>query len=212
MADAVEPTSAKTARPSVYLDQWVWIRLASAAIGAPRESADLDVLAAVREASQAGVVFPLSATHYHETARITHPRQRADLARTMASISHCRTLGSEKVLLRHQFLEAMHVSFGRPTFKPVPPQPLGIGAGWAVAGRRVLPQLRGPLGPIDPAAFPQAADLLRRVAQFTEYQLLAGPDDADLPQLRQLGYRPEYVEKASQSRVDWEVLFRPARQ
>jgi hypothetical protein len=207
MDDDAQPASLKTIRPSVYLDQWVWVRLASAAIGEPREPTDRQVLAAVRQASEAGVAFPLSAIHYHETTRITHPRQRADLARTMASISHCRTLCSDRILLRHQFLEAMHLSFGRPTFRPTPPQPLGIGCGWAFAGRRLQLQLHTPSGPVDTASRPDMTDFLRRAAQFTEHQLLAGPQDADIPTLRQLGYRPEEVEKVGQSRVDWEIFF-----
>ncbi|WP_159007453.1 hypothetical protein, partial [Streptomyces sp. NRRL S-813] len=186
-AQAAQAASLKTAVPSVYLDQWVWVRLASAAIGQPREPSDLKVLAAVRQASEAGVAFPLSVTHYQETARITHPRQRADLARTMASISHCRTLCSGRILLRHQFLEAMHLSFGRPAFRPTPPQPLGIGWGWAFNGQRLQPQLLRSSGPVVPAAMPGTSDFLRRAAQFTEYHLLAGPQDADIPRLRQLG-------------------------
>ncbi|MFM9700169.1 hypothetical protein [Streptomyces europaeiscabiei] len=70
MTNTAESAGLKTTRPSVYLDQWVWVRLASAAIGEPREPSDPHVLAAVRQASQAGVVFPLSTTHYHETARL----------------------------------------------------------------------------------------------------------------------------------------------
>jgi hypothetical protein len=38
------------ARPCVYLDLWVWIRLARAANGEPREASDLRVLAAVQNA------------------------------------------------------------------------------------------------------------------------------------------------------------------
>jgi hypothetical protein len=54
---------------------------------------------------------------------------------------------------------------------------------------------------------PGTSDFLRRAAQFTEYRLLAGPQDADIPRLRQLGYRPEEVERVNQSRVDWETFF-----
>lgn len=100
-------------RPAVYLDQWVWVRLAKADLGEPREPSDAALLAAVREASAGGVLFPLSATHYMETSKITSPRQRGDLARTMASVSRCRTLRSRRVLLRHQMLHAMHLAFGR---------------------------------------------------------------------------------------------------
>ena len=99
-------------RPCVYLDQWVWIRLARAANGEPRVDSDLKVLAAVQDAAENGVAFPLSTTHYIETSKITNPRQRGDIARVMASISHFRTLRARKVLLRHQMLYAMHLAFG----------------------------------------------------------------------------------------------------
>lgn len=68
------------------------------------------MLEAVRQASDAGVAFPLSSTHYIETSKITNLRQRAELARTIASISRCRTLRSARVLLRHQMLHAMHIT------------------------------------------------------------------------------------------------------
>ncbi|MEB8342585.1 hypothetical protein [Streptomyces endophyticus] len=205
---AAESARLKTAVPSVYLDQWVWVRLTLAAGGAPREPSDTQVLDAVRHAAEAGVVFPLSATHYHETTRITHPRQRTDLARTMASISHCRTLCSERILLRDQFLEAMHMSFGKPAFRRTPPQPLGIGAGWAFTGKRLQLHLRRATHIVDPATLPEGvADGFRRATQYTEYQLLAGPQDEDVPHLRQLGYRPEELEEGRQSRLGWETFF-----
>lgn len=64
------------------------------------------MLKAVRQASDAGVAFPFSPTHYIETNKITNLRQSAELARTMASISRCRTLRSACVLLRRQMLHA----------------------------------------------------------------------------------------------------------
>ncbi|GCD48423.1 hypothetical protein [Streptomyces paromomycinus] len=205
---AAESARLKTAVPSVYLDQWVWVRLTLAAGGTPRDPADTQVLDAVRQAAEAGVVFPLSATHYHETTRITHPRQRADLARTMVSISHCRTLCSERILLRDQFLEAMHMSFGKPTFRRTPPQSLGIGAGWAFTGKRLQLQLRRSTEVVDPATLPEGmAEGFRRATQYAEYQLLAGPQDSDLPHLRQLGYQPEKLEEARQGRLGWETFY-----
>lgn len=109
-----------TSRPSVYLDQWAWLRLAKADQGEPREASDL-VLAAVRHPS-VGVAFALSSTHYMVTGKITNPPQRAALARTMASISRCRTLLSARVLMRHQMLRAVHLTFGRPAFRPPAPR------------------------------------------------------------------------------------------
>ncbi|MFD8916114.1 hypothetical protein [Streptomyces sp. NPDC059575] len=204
---AAESARLKTAVPSVYLDQWVWVRLTRAAGGTPREPSDTRMLDAVRQAAEAGVVFPLSVTHYQETNRITHPRQRTDLARTMALISHCRTLCSERILLRDQFLEAMHLSFGKPAFGRTPPEPLGIGVGWALTGKRLQLQLHRSSCVVDLATLPELADGFRRATQYTEYQLLAGPQDEDMPHLRQLGYRPEKLEEGRQSRLDWETFF-----
>lgn len=49
---------ANPSRPTVYLDQWVWIRMAQALVGRPRVAGDDDALEAIRAASAAGVAFP----------------------------------------------------------------------------------------------------------------------------------------------------------
>ncbi|MFD4599830.1 hypothetical protein ACFWPQ_17600 [Streptomyces sp. NPDC058464] len=69
------------ATPSVYLDLWVWIRLARAAKETPHEASDTNLLTAVLDASAAAVLFPLSATHYMEIGKIADPRQRANAPR-----------------------------------------------------------------------------------------------------------------------------------
>ena len=206
-ADA-SPVDLTVSTPSVYLDQWVWIRLARAANGTPREASDTDILAAVRAASAAGIAFPLSSTHYIETLKITDPRQRADLARIMASVSHCRTLGSRRVLLRHQMLHAMHVSFGRPTFRPRPPEALGIGVMWALTGKRAPLSIYGPSGKVDAGSIPGMQTWLRKINQFAEFRILAGPADDEIEDLRRrYGYRPETAQEASLSRLEWEKTY-----
>ena len=95
-------------RPTVYLDQWVWIRLACAALGKPKAPGDPKLLHALVDAAEAGVAFPLSGTHYIETQAIKDPRQRSDIANVMASISHFRTIRRRRDLLRNQLLIAMH--------------------------------------------------------------------------------------------------------
>ncbi len=197
-----------TSRPSVYLDQWVWFRLAKADQGEPREASDLAVLAAVRQASGAGVAFPLSSTHYMETSKITNPQKRAALARTMASISRCRTLRSARVLMRHQMLCAMHLTFGRPAFRPQAPEPLGTGVIWAFTGNQGPLALRGPSGRIDPATIPGMPEFLRKANQFGEYFILAGPADEELEDLRKLGYRLEDTEDVERGRLGWEKTYR----
>ena len=196
-----------TSRPLVYLDQWVWISLAKAAIGKPRKTSDADVLAAVQAASANGVAFPLSATHYIETSKITDPRQRRDLARTMASISYCRTLRSRRILLRHQMLHAMHVSFGRPAFRPQPPEVLGTGVSWAFTGCPGPLTLRGPHGPVDPATIVGMPGFLRKANQIGEMLILAGPADEEIDELRELGYRPEATTEVEASRLEWEETY-----
>lgn len=196
-------------RPAVYLDQWVWVRLAKADLGDPREPSDAAVLAAVREASAGGVLFPLSATHYMETSKITSPRQRGDLARTMASVSRCRTLRSRRVLLRHQMLHAMHVSFGRPAFRPESPEVIGAGVMWAFTGELAPLTLRGPGGPVDPSSVPGMSEFLRKASQFGEMRVLAGPEDGEVEDLRwRFGYKPEATAAVVSSRLDWETTYR----
>ncbi|MFI9587846.1 hypothetical protein ACIHCQ_39990 [Streptomyces sp. NPDC052236] len=197
----------RTTPPSVYLDQWVWVRLAQAALGKPRESFDTQVLTAVQEASAAGVAFPLSSTHYFETSQITDPRQRMDVARVMASVSLCRTLRSHAVLLRHQLLHAMHVSFARPAFRPTAPEPLGVGVAWAFQGERSSMDLFDASGRVDSSSIPGLRPWLRRVNQLVEFQVLAGPADSEVEELRRLGYRPETVVASDRSRLAWEEFF-----
>lgn len=153
----------------------------------PREETDTDVLAAVRDASATGIAFPLSSTRYIGTNKITGPRQRADLARTMASVSHCRTLRSRRVLLRHQMLRSMNVSFGRLAFRPWPPQALGIGATWAFAGERAALSLYGPPGKVDAGSIPGMRPWLRKANEFAEFQLLAEPRDEEMEEQRRRG-------------------------
>lgn len=162
-----------TSRPSVFLDRWVWIRLARAANGVPKDRSDSAVLELVREAADAGVAFPLTSVYYIESLTTHSARQRLDLARTIASITNCSTLRPRRDLVRHQMLNAMHVHFGRPGFRPAPPEPLGVGVFWAMLGRQVPVVVDGREGPVDPATLPGGVGLLRQMAQAAEVHFLA---------------------------------------
>jgi hypothetical protein len=192
----------------VYLDQWVWIRLAKAAKGQPREASDMQVLAAIQDAAAAGVAFPLSATHHIETSKRANPQQRLDIARTMASVSHCRTLRARKILLRHQMLHAMHLTFGRPAFRPEAPEVLGTGFRWAFEGEPGPMVLRGPDGLVDPSTITGMSEFLRKANQLAEMMILAGPGDAEVSLLRrEYGYRPEAMTEVEASRLEWEASY-----
>ena len=57
-------------RPCVYLDHWVWIRLARAAAnGEPRRRPTFGFWTRVCDAAAGGVTFPLSTTHLPSPAR-----------------------------------------------------------------------------------------------------------------------------------------------
>lgn len=197
----------QSCRPTAYLDQWVWIRLARAAVGKPDAPGDPELLQALVNAGNAGVAFPLSWTHYIETESIKNPRQRRDVADVMASISHFRTIRSRKDLLRNQLLVAMHEEFGRPTFRPQNLDPLGIGVHWAFQGaEKVLQVHDADGGIIDLDQFPR--EMRIRATQGFEYQVLAGPRDEEVKLLRErYGYKPEGTEEVGRSRLEWELEF-----
>ena len=193
-----------THMPAVYLDQWVWIRFARVIGREPERRSDVAVLEAVAAAAERGVVFPLSATHYEETARVLDPRQRVALAAVMAPISQLRTLRSQGDLVRHQLLVAMHEMVGRPAFRPSPPEVLGVGVHWAFRG--IKAQVRvldasGQIQDVDPS-------WLRHASQFFEAQILAGPGDHEIEGLRRIGYiSTREVEERPGNRLAWERAF-----
>ena len=195
----------KTERPSVYLDQWVWIRLAKANAGTPVDPADVVLLESLKAAASRGVAFPLSATHYEETARILDPAQRKDIARVMAPIAMGRTIRHRPDLVRHQLLVALHELVGRPAFRPPLPRVLGIGVHWAFRG------LEGFMAIVDAHDVPlPSVDLNwhRRLNQYCEFELIAGPADAAIPGLINDGYvMPRDHETARGNRLEWEERF-----
>lgn len=203
------PGDLHTSRPSVYLDQWVWVRLACVVEGKPREPGDTKALEAVQGAAAAGVAFPLSSTHYIETAQVKRPKQRRDLARVMASISYFRTVRGGRVLFRHQMLTAMHELFGRPAFRPTPPDVLGLGANWAFAGEEQFIDIRDGAGDrtATEADRPGVGRMRREANQLRETMAIAGPADDEVELLRAHGYRPESTTQMSASRLEWEDVF-----
>ena len=194
-------------RPAAYLDQWVWIRLARAAAGKPVAPGDVEALQQLMAAVDAGVAFPLSGTHYIETASIKSGRQRHDVAKVMAFVSHLRTVGNRRVLLRNQLLIVMHERFGRPYFRPDKTDPLGVGARWVFEGVEKTLQIHDAGGAIvDSDGLPREWRI--RATQGLEYEMLAGPHDQDVAILRErYGYKPEVTVEMGRSRLKWEQEF-----
>lgn len=195
----------KTPVPSVYLDQWVWIRLARANVGKPVHPDDVALLETLQQAAADGVAFPLSATHYEETSRILDPTQRREIARVMAPISMGRTLRNQTDLVRHQLLLALHDVTGRPTFEPVAPRVLGLGVHWTFVG------VEGFMTVVDQKGRPDASIDLnwhRRLNQYCEFMLLCGPQDSEIAGMELSGYvPPRTFETGADNRLDWERSF-----
>jgi hypothetical protein len=194
-------------RPTAYLDQWVWIRLARAAAGKPDAPEDPDLLEALVDAADAGVAFPLSWTHYIETQSIKNRRQRKDVAGVMASISHFRGLRSRTDLMRNQLLIATHDEFGRPTFRPENLDPLGVGVHWVFDGVEKTLQIHDVDGNVvDSDLFTR--EMRVRGTQGFEYALMAGPRQEEEAVLRErYGYKPEATEEEGLRRLEREQEF-----
>lgn len=192
-------------QPTVYLDQWVWIRLARARKGRPREASDVALLDALMDARRDGVIFPLSATHYEETGRILDPKQRRDLVEVMAPISQMRTIRYQSDLINHQVRVAFHQVAGRPTFRPLAPEVFGIGVHWAFRGITAFFKVVDRYGEIVRGV---DGSWLRRVNQYGEAAVLGGPADEELGPLGRLGYvPPRSFETAKGNRLAWEQVL-----
>jgi len=117
--------------PSVYLDQFVYIRLARAGLGrGPAEDVahHQNVLA---RAIAGEVRFPLSAVHYLETWRQANPTRRQELAAEMIRVSRLNTLAPAQISWRAEVRKAVRDLFG--TSMPTVPNPVwGLGAAHAL--------------------------------------------------------------------------------
>lgn len=195
-------------RPSVYLDQWVWIRLAQVLSGKSDNSNHKRALEKVLSASDAGVIFPISVTHYVETFKIRDGDRRRFLAAVMIRASKCRTLRARKDLLRSQMLNAMHEQFERPTFRPAPIAPFGVGVHFAFQGLQFNLDLLGSPEIVSRARRTFSPAVLCRMTQWAETQFLSGPRDADVKRLRdEYGYKPETTYTSSLKRLEWEQVY-----
>lgn len=102
--------------PSVYLDQNKWIDLAKAAGGHPDGRRFRDVLDIARHGAKTGLVrFPLSSTHYMETARARSGRRRQEVGGLMNELSRQETMAASTDLLPGEIDRACRTRWGLPT-------------------------------------------------------------------------------------------------
>lgn len=97
---------------TVYLDQNKWIDLARAHYGKTLDAQLKDALAFVKESTTSGThLYPLSAIHYMETAKIKDPLKRGRLAEVMWELSGAKTMASYRLVLLHELELALAKRF-----------------------------------------------------------------------------------------------------
>jgi hypothetical protein len=111
----------------VYLDQNKWIDLARAYHGHPGGKQYELVLQRALDAVDAGrVIFPLTASHFIETAKDPKPERRARLAEVMVLLSRCVTMAASPWLIRAQLRSGIRALFDS---NAMPPQVTVFGIG-----------------------------------------------------------------------------------
>jgi hypothetical protein len=193
----------------VYLDLNHWVGLAKAATGhrdGARYQTLLEACRTVRQASAA--LFPLSATHYMEVAKIADARRRADLAGILEELSGFHTLLGRSAIVELEFETALD-RLVRPN--PSPPKAVdlvGLGVCHALGRRlnlRVVDLAGGPVG--DDVLQHLHTDefnvvLAKELLEF-ERAVLAGPSDEHAAvSLRQRGWQPDAAMRIAQKRAE----------
>jgi hypothetical protein len=126
---------APSGAPRVYLDEWVWVRLARAAYGHADAADAVGALAKLRELVAAKrIVCPLSNVHYLETQAHYVEDRRIRLGAIMVELGRLRTLAAPKVIVGSEIDSALSRRFGRP-LEPAPIRVLGLGVGHAFGER-----------------------------------------------------------------------------
>jgi hypothetical protein len=193
----------------VYLDLNHWVGLAKAATGHRDGTRYQMLLEACRTTRQTGAaLFPLSATHYMEVAKIADARRRADLAAIFEELSGFRTLLARSAIVELEF-EAALDRLVRPN--PSPPEAvdlIDLGVCHAL-GRRLN------LRVVDLAGEPVGDDILQQLHtdEFNamlakellgfERAVLAGPsNERTAASMRQRGWLPDAAMRIAQERAE----------
>lgn len=197
--------------PLVYLDLHVAIRMARALKGETSVPAEYLQLyrAALRAKLERRAMFPLSGEHMWEILQITDPKQRSDLADILATLSdYCylpgRTLiaeleiGAGMAKILGEDISDRSIALVRSTF--------GHAFGM-VGGVKIVNHNGGDASDAVRAQMPDAEfdTLLARINYEMERNVLRGPSDEDLEQLRtDPAFQPQEAVEGQRSRVEWE--------
>lgn len=197
----------------VYLDQFVYVRLAQAAAGAGRPGY-AELLDTCRRSRVDGrALFPLSSTHIlelYETARINH---RRDLVEVMEQLSDFNCILGRPEILELE-IEAALAELPTVTMAPKPPIALvGPSVLWPFGERGLGFKFEG--ASTDEAAWwaeqlcqdmgiDPGADAAASVHRWMERQLITGPENHDDPELKKFGYRVDVWRTGLEQRAEQE--------
>lgn len=180
----------RPAARTVYLDLNHWIALAKAATDHRDGAQYRDTLAACREASQAGVVFPISSVSYIEVSKIKDPRQRAHLAQVIEELSGFQTILSHPLIVTMELDAAISDALGVPSPDEQVLAYLGWGVGYAF-GVLTTPTISGPLDDERTSqAAPRPGGYLHDLMVDSERFVLRGPEDDEAADMRLGGWDP----------------------
>lgn len=155
-------------------------------------------------------MFPLSGQHLWEISKITDPKQRGDLADTLETLSDYNYLAGRTVIaelevdagiakLLREDISAKSIPLLRPTF----------GHAFGMVGGLKIHNSAG--GDGSDAVRAQMSDdefdeLMARMNYLMERDMLRGPSDADLEELRtNPDFQPEVAIEGQKQRVLWEL-------
>ena len=202
----------------IYLDLKDWIGLTRAGLGRPGIGAYGDLFELLRvKVAKGEVIAPLSSTHYIEMSRIKDPKQRAAVALTMGALSQYKALTSRGVILNHQLRQAIAKEFELSYSAPNPP-PVGHGFAHAFGQPPVVGRLNGPPERVSAFIEDSGKELVEKLAEWigfgwtfapassgktkaewfyeamddaTQFWMLRGPDDRELPDILRTEYNPQ---------------------
>lgn len=188
-----------------YLDLKDWIGLAKARLG--RDAGGYSELyPLLLEATQArNVRVVLSMPLWHEISRVKDPRQREDLAQVVGEITAFEYLAGAVEVTRLELEESLNVTFGD-RVERWGSLPLIGGSLLHAFGRRGGLRISGPDGiDLTPQVRRERGEWLADLERIAEHELLRGPVDASISQLRASGYRPEIAHQRLADNLEFEV-------
>jgi hypothetical protein len=193
----------------VYLDLNHWIQLARAAVGHAEGARHVAALERLRQAKAAGrVILPLSSTHYMEMAGIKNARHRYDVATVMEEFSGFTTIISRAVIMELEIeavLDEMVGARAQP-YEALPLLGFGVGPSLGLVGGLRIRNKAGEDKTAEArAAFPDGPEAFDRkmieLNHHFEREILRGPADEQVEQLRADGWHPEVARRDAAQRA-----------